>query len=50
MIVYGTARNRKLEQDLAEGRFSAPPRLAYGALAAAGVVLGVLTAILILFD
>ncbi len=50
VIVYGTTRNRKLEQDLTEGRFSAPPRFAYGALAAAGVVLGVLTAILILFD
>lgn len=50
VIVYGTARSRRLERDLTEGRFSAPPRLAHGALAAAGVVLGVLTAILILFD
>jgi inner membrane protein YidH len=50
VIVYGTARSRRLERDLAEGRFTAPPRLAHGTLAAAGVVLGVLTAILIVFD
>jgi inner membrane protein YidH len=50
VIVYGTTRNRKLEEDLSEGRFSPPPRLAYDALAGAGVVLGVLTPILILFD
>lgn len=50
VMVYGTARSRRLERDLAEGRFSPPPRLLHGALAAAGVLLGVLTAILILFD
>lgn len=50
VMVYGTTRSRRLERDLAEGRFSPPPRLLHGALAAAGVLLGVLTAILILFD
>lgn len=49
VIVYGTGRSRRLERDLAEGRFTAPPRLAHGALAAAGIVLGILTAILIVF-
>jgi putative membrane protein len=50
VIAYGTARSRAVERDLAEGRFPKPPRLVHGAIAAGGVVLGLLTAILIVFD
>jgi putative membrane protein len=50
VIAYGTARSRAVERDLAEGRFPKPPRLVHGAIAAGGVALGVLTAILIVID
>jgi putative membrane protein len=48
VIVYGTNRRGAVERALAEGRYPDPPRFAHGALAAAGVGLGLLTAVLIL--
>jgi putative membrane protein len=50
VIAYGSFRNRAVERALAEGRFPEQPRLAHGALALGGVVLGLLTVILIAID
>ncbi len=50
VIAYGSIRRGAVEQALAEGRFPRSPRLAHAALAAGGVVLGLLTIVLILLD
>jgi putative membrane protein len=50
VLAYGSRRRQVVEQALSEGRFPDPPRYAHGALAAAGVVLGLLTVVLILAD
>ncbi len=50
VIAYGSIRRRSVERALAEGRFPSAPRLAHGALVAAGIVLGLLTVVLILLD
>lgn len=48
VIAYGSNRRAALERALAKGRFPDPPRYAHAALAAGGVVLGLLTVALIL--
>jgi putative membrane protein len=50
VVVYGSIRRGAVERALAEGRFPSSPRLAHAALAAGGVVLGLLTVVLILID
>jgi inner membrane protein YidH len=50
VIAYGSARRGAVERALAEGRFPTSPRLAHTALAAAGVILGLLTVVLVLLD
>lgn len=50
MVLYGSIRRRAVERALAAGRFPSPPRLAHTALAAGGVLLGLLTVGLILID
>lgn len=50
VLVYGSVRRRAVERALAAGRFPTPPRLAHAALAAGGVLLGLLTVVLILLD
>lgn len=49
VIAYGTSRRGVVERALAEGGYPDPPRFAHAALAGAGVALGLLTAVLILF-
>jgi len=49
-IAYGNRRSREVERALATGRFPEPPGRARAALATGGVVLGALTAVLILLD
>ncbi|HWB70486.1 MAG TPA: DUF202 domain-containing protein [Solirubrobacterales bacterium] len=49
-IGYGSARRARIEEALASGRFHEPPRWALRLLTAGGVVLGLITALLILFD
>ncbi len=50
VIAYGSLRRRGVEQALEKGEFPEPPAFAHGALALAGVGLGLITMILILFD
>lgn len=50
VIAYGTTRRGVVERALAEGRYPDPPRFAHAALAVAGVGLGLLTILLILFS
>lgn len=50
VILYGSIRRGNVERALAEGRFPGAPRLAHTALAAGGVLLGLLTVVLILLD
>jgi putative membrane protein len=50
VVAYGSIRRGTVERALAEGRFPVAPRLAHAALAAGGVVLGLLTVVLILLD
>lgn len=50
IVAYGSAWRGKVERALAEGRFPDTPRLAHGALAVAGIALGLLTALLIVLD
>lgn len=50
VIAYGTNRRSVVERALAEGRYPDPPRFAHAALAGAGVSLGLLTVVLILFS
>ncbi len=50
VLAYGSRRRQVVERALSEGRFPDPPRFAHGALAAAGVILGLLTIALILAD
>lgn len=50
VIAYGSARRSTVERALAEGRFPDSPRLAHAALAAGGVILGLLTVVLVLLD
>lgn len=50
VVLYGSIRRGTVERALAEGRFPDAPRLAHAALAAGGVVLGLLTVVLILLD
>jgi putative membrane protein len=50
VLAYGSRRRQVVERALTEGRFPDPPRYAHGALAAAGVALGLLTIVLILAD
>lgn len=50
VILYGSIRRATVERALAAGRFPSPPRLAHAALAAGGVLLGLLTVVLILID
>lgn len=49
-IAYGSARGSAVDAALARGRFHEPPAWALRALTGGGVALGVLTALLILFD
>ncbi len=49
-LSYGSTRRSEVDRVLESGRFPPPPRWAVRALAGGGVALGVLTAILILFD
>lgn len=50
VLLYGSVRRGAVERALAAGRFPSPPRLAHSALAAGGVLLGLLTVVLILLD
>jgi putative membrane protein len=50
VIAYGSSRRGVVERALAEGSYPSPPRFARGALAGAGVALGLLTVVLILFS
>lgn len=50
VIAYGSARRSAVEQALAKGGFPDSPRLAHAALAAGGVILGLLTVVLVLLD
>jgi putative membrane protein len=50
VVLYGSIRRGAVERALAAGRFPNPPRLAHAALAAGGVLLGLLTVVLILLD
>lgn len=50
VLGYGSWRRRLIEAELAEGRFPPAPGLAHAAIAAGGIVLGLLTVILILAD
>jgi putative membrane protein len=50
VIAYGSSRRGAVERALAEGRYPDPPRFAHAALAGAGVALGLLTVVLILFS
>jgi uncharacterized membrane protein YidH (DUF202 family) len=47
LIVYGSARSRQIDAALARGEYQPPRHWASGAIAAAGAVLGVLTAALV---
>jgi putative membrane protein len=47
VFAYGSHRRNAVERALTEGRFPDQPRFAHGALTAAGVGLGLLTALLI---
>jgi putative membrane protein len=49
-IAYGSARGAAVEDALSRGRFHEPPAWILKALTAGGVVLGAITALLILFD
>jgi putative membrane protein len=49
-IAYGSARGRAMEEALSKGNFHEPPDWALKALTWGGIVLGVLTGLLILFD
>jgi putative membrane protein len=49
-IAYGTADREAMEKALREGRFREAPRWPLRALAASGIALGLLTAVLILLD
>lgn len=49
-LSYGSARRSTVDRVLASGEFPEPPRWATAALAGGGVVLGLLTAVLILLD
>lgn len=50
VIAYGTFRRGAIDRALGAGRFLPPSRGAHAVLAAAGVVLGMLTALLIAVD
>jgi uncharacterized membrane protein YidH (DUF202 family) len=47
LILYGTARSREIDAALARGEYSHPRSWSSRAIAAAGAVLGVLTAVLV---
>jgi putative membrane protein len=49
-IAYGSSRRRAVEEALAAGRFPPAPRIAHSALVAGGILLGLLTAVLVLLD
>jgi putative membrane protein len=49
-LAYGSARGAAVEDALSRGRFHEPPAWILQALTAGGVVLGAITALLILFD
>jgi putative membrane protein len=49
-LSYGSARRASIDRVLETGRFPEPPRWAIRALTVGGVVLGLLTAVLILLD
>ncbi len=49
-LSYGSARRASIDKVLKTGRFPEPPRWAIRALTGGGVVLGLLTAVLILLD
>jgi putative membrane protein len=50
MIAYGTWRTRAVNTSLRAGRFSAAPDRFLGALAIAGIGLGILTLALVIFN
>ena len=50
VIAYGSARRKAVEQALAQGRFPEAPRRTHAALAVGGIVLGLLTAVLIVLN
>ena len=49
-VAYGSARGSAVEEALARGRFHEPPAWVLRALTGGGIVLGAITALLILFD
>jgi putative membrane protein len=49
-IAYGSARGTAVDEALARGRFQGPPVWVLRALTIGGIVLGTITALLILFD
>jgi putative membrane protein len=49
-LSYGSARRASVQRVLSSGRFPEPPRWATAALGGGGVILGLLTAVLILLD
>lgn len=50
VMAFGSLRRTTVERALSEGHFPDPPHFAHLALALGGVVLGVLTALLIVID
>jgi putative membrane protein len=49
-IAYGSARGSAVEEDLSRGRVHHPPDWVLGLLTGGGIVLGAITAVLILLD
>jgi putative membrane protein len=49
-IAYGSARGSAVGEDLSRGHFHQPPDWVLGVLTGGGVVLGAITAVLILLD
>jgi putative membrane protein len=50
VMLYGSFRNRAVQRALAEGEFPEQPRIAHGAIAIGGVLLGLLTVVLVAID
>jgi putative membrane protein len=50
LIAYGSIRSRAVDQADARGEFAPPPSLTFTALALVGVILGLLTALLLIVD
>jgi len=50
LIAYGSVRSRAVDQADARGEFAPPPTATFNALALVGVILGLLTAVLVVVD